>query len=34
VYDYPSGKLVDTITDGVDGPNGVALDPAAPLSRK
>ncbi len=33
VYDYPSGKLVDTITDGVDGPNGVALDPAAPLSR-
>lgn len=31
VYDYPSGKRVDTITDGVDGPNGVALDPAAPL---
>jgi sugar lactone lactonase YvrE len=31
VYDYPSGKLVDTITDGVDGPNGLALDPAAPL---
>lgn len=31
VYDYPSGTLVDTITDGVDGPNGVALDPAAPL---
>lgn len=30
-YDYPSGKLVDTITDGVDGPNGLALDPAAPL---
>lgn len=30
-YDYRSGKLVDTITDGVDGPNGVALDPAAPL---
>src|SRR5580704_15611418 len=31
VYDYPSGTLVDTITDGIDGPNGVALDPAAPL---
>jgi sugar lactone lactonase YvrE len=31
VYDYPSGTLVDTITDGVDGPNGLALDPAAPL---
>ncbi|HEY1883310.1 MAG TPA: hypothetical protein VGG51_09770 [Candidatus Cybelea sp.] len=31
VYAYPSGKLVDTITDGVDGPNGLALDPAAPL---
>lgn len=31
VYDYPSGTLVDTITDGVDGPNGVALDPTAPL---
>jgi serine/threonine-protein kinase len=31
VYDYPSGKLVDTITDGVDGPNGVAPDPSAPL---
>lgn len=31
VYDFPSGTLVDTITDGVDGPNGVALDPAAPL---
>jgi sugar lactone lactonase YvrE len=31
VYDYPSGTLVDTITDGIDGPNGVALDPPAPL---
>ncbi len=31
VYDYPSGKLIDTITDGIDGPNGLALDPAAPL---
>ena len=31
IYDYPSGKLVDTITDGVDGPNGVALDPSSPL---
>lgn len=31
VYDYPGGTLVDTITDGVDGPNGLALDPAAPL---
>jgi sugar lactone lactonase YvrE len=31
VYKYPSGTLVDTITDGVDGPNGLALDPAAPL---
>ncbi len=31
VYDYSSGKLVDTITDGVDGPNGLALYPPAPL---
>lgn len=31
VFAYPSGKLVDTITDGVDGPNGVALDPPSPL---
>lgn len=31
LYAYPSGTLVDTITDGVDGPNGVAFDPAAPL---
>lgn len=31
VYDYPSGTLVDTITDGVDGPNGIAFDPSAPL---
>ena len=31
VYDYSSGALVDTITDGVDGPNGLALDPAPPL---
>lgn len=31
VYDYPSGTLVDTITDGIDGPNGLALEPAAPL---
>ncbi len=31
VYAYPSGTLVDTITDGIDGPNGLALDPAAPL---
>lgn len=31
VYDYPSGTLVDTITDGIDGPNGLALTPAAPL---
>jgi sugar lactone lactonase YvrE len=31
VYDYPSGKLVDTITDGIDGPYGLALDPPAPL---
>jgi sugar lactone lactonase YvrE len=31
IYDYPSGKLIDTITDGVDGPNGVASDPSAPL---
>ena len=31
VYDYPSGTLVDTITDGIDGPNGIALDPAPPL---
>jgi hypothetical protein len=31
VYDYPSGKRTDGITDGVDGPNGLALDPAAPL---
>ena len=27
----PSGTLVDTITDGIDGSNGVALDLAAPL---
>jgi len=33
VFGYPSGKLVDTITDGVDGPEGVALYPAAPLSQ-
>jgi sugar lactone lactonase YvrE len=33
VYSYPAGALVDTITDGIDGPNGLALDPAAPLSR-
>ena len=32
VYSYPSGTLVDTITDGIDGPEGVALDPAPPLS--
>jgi len=31
VYAYPSGTLVDTITDGIDGPNGLALDPAAPI---
>jgi len=31
VYAYPSGTLVDTITDGIDGPNGLALDPPAPL---
>ena len=31
VYDYPSGTLVDTITDGIDGPNGLALDPVPPL---
>jgi sugar lactone lactonase YvrE len=30
VYSYPGGALVDTITDGIDGPNGLALDPAAP----
>ncbi len=29
-YSYPGGALVDTITDGIDGPNGVALDPPAP----
>jgi hypothetical protein len=34
IYSYPSGTLVDTITDGIDGPEGVALDPAAPLSPK
>jgi hypothetical protein len=33
VFSYPSGKLVDTITDGVDGPEGLALYPAAPLSK-
>jgi DNA-binding beta-propeller fold protein YncE len=32
VYSYPSGTLVDTITDGIDGPEGLALDPAPPLS--
>jgi sugar lactone lactonase YvrE len=32
VFSYPAGKLVDTITDGIDGPEGVALYPAAPLS--
>jgi len=30
-YDYPSGKQSDSITDGVDGPNGLALTPAPPL---
>jgi sugar lactone lactonase YvrE len=29
VYSHPGGALVDTITDGIDGPNGLALDPAA-----
>lgn len=29
-YAYPSGTLLDTITDGIDGPNGVALDPSPP----
>jgi sugar lactone lactonase YvrE len=31
VYDYASGALIDTITDGIDGPNGLALAPAPPL---
>lgn len=31
VYEYPSGTLIDAITDGVDGPNGLALIPAPPL---
>jgi sugar lactone lactonase YvrE len=31
VFDYATGTLVDTITDGVDGPNGLALDPAPSL---
>lgn len=30
-YSYPSGTLVDTITDGIDGPEGLALEPAPPL---
>jgi hypothetical protein len=30
VYAYPSGNLVNTIYDGIDGPFGLALDPAAP----
>jgi DNA-binding beta-propeller fold protein YncE len=30
VYDYPSGSLVNTIYDGIDGPFGLALDPPAP----
>jgi hypothetical protein len=34
VYSYPAGKLVDTITDGIDGPEGLALDPAPPLSQQ
>jgi NHL repeat len=33
VYSYPGGALVDTITDGIDGPEGLALDPAPPLSQ-
>jgi 6-phosphogluconolactonase (cycloisomerase 2 family) len=33
VYTYPAGALVDTITDGVDGPEGVAVYPAPPLSK-
>jgi sugar lactone lactonase YvrE len=33
VYSYPSGQLIDTITDGVDGPEGVAVYPAPPLSK-
>jgi sugar lactone lactonase YvrE len=32
-FAYPAGTLADTITDGIDGPEGVALYPAAPLSR-
>lgn len=34
VYSYPAGMLVDTITDGIDGPEGLALDPAPPLPQK
>jgi sugar lactone lactonase YvrE len=34
VYSYPAGSLIDTITDGIDGPEGLALDPAPPLSAK
>jgi hypothetical protein len=30
VYAYPSGTLVNTIYDGIDGPFGLALDPVAP----
>jgi hypothetical protein len=33
VYTYPTGSLVNTITDGIDGPEGLALDPAPPLSQ-
>lgn len=33
VYSYPSGSLVDTITDGIDGPEGLTFEPAPPLSQ-
>jgi hypothetical protein len=32
VYSYPAGSLADTITDGIDGPEGLAVEPAPPLS--
>jgi hypothetical protein len=33
-YKYSNGSLIDTITDGIDGPEGLAVYPPAPLARR